>query len=166
MKTTKNQRITLLIALTVVTTISCTKEIQRDDFSWNAVAFTESTDPKFSSYMNEPYINITYPSSVKSDAISFVNGKWSLSGFDYIFSAHNWGEEKIIISLIRDGETLITSEISPQPSTSLNGIKHFSFSHDTPPGKYTIEISLHDHRGITKLNKHPLHSGQDYFIIE
>jgi hypothetical protein len=116
--------------------------------------------------MDQPYVNITYPSAVEEDAISYVDGKWSLTGFNYTFSAHNWGEESITLSLIKDGELLVSSEITPQPSTPTRGYKQFSFSHKTPPGKYTIEISLNDHRGVTRLNRHILHSGQDYFEMK
>lgn len=165
MKTKQTRRIILMITIALISATSCTKEIKKNNLSWNAVAFTESDTPEFRSFMNQPYINITYPSSFSGESISYINGEWTLSGFKYVFSAHNWGDEKITLKLIKNGEPLISSEIVPEPSTPRHDIKQFSFTHEIPPGKYTIDISIHDNRGITQLNRYTLHSGQDYFEV-
>lgn len=113
---------------------SCQKEQSSDLTGWNALTFTESVHNLYSQYMDEPYINLTFPSAISSQELNYDNGIFRLSDRYYAISAHNWDNSRIILRIIKDGEVVNTEELVPE--------NNFAFRFSPLPGEYQFKAAV------------------------
>lgn len=147
---------------------SCQKSAQLQDSGWNALAFTESKSTNYTDYMNEAHINITFPSKTKAKNIVYENGIWKDDDKMYVFNAHNWVDEEIILHIYKDHE--LFKELTLKPKCVYGkelekSLKDFSMNYQPPIGEYSFQISIKDHRGSTLLNGYSLHGGANKMVV-
>ncbi|MDD2419228.1 MAG: hypothetical protein PHV91_02185 [Bacteroidales bacterium] len=147
---------TILIACLILG--ACSKNNIGTTPEWNALSFTESENEEYSSYMNQPYVNLTFPGIVQGNSINFLDGKWEYGGIDYILVPHNWIGGKLKLQLVKNGALDYEHE--------LDLTKPISLEIPLSKGEYSFKASLMDERGETLLNTYPLHGGTNKMIVE
>jgi len=149
--------------------LSCNKEINVEYPIWNALTFTENPSDNYLLYMDDPYVNLTFPGSVEKGEINYINGSWMIERMEYVFIAHNWGERELIIYIIKNGTEVAERVLQPQPPVvgSLdNHIKKFSLKFDTSAGEYSFRAAVKDQRGVTPLLTKVLHSSSNKLVVK
>lgn len=165
------KKINLYLTFALLTSafmLSCNKEAELEFPTWNALAFCENPSDNYLLYMDEPYVNITFPGLVTNNEINYVNGSWMIDKMEYVFIAHNWGEQELIIYIMRKGAEVTERVLLPQPPVvgSLdNHIKKFSLKFDAPAGEYSFSAAVKDQRGITPLLTKVLHNSSNKLVI-
>ncbi len=158
--------VSVLISAAILS--SCSKEYQSCDNGWNAITFTEVESSDFESYMDLPYLNLTFPERVKRGILEFREGFFTLEGFSYVFVGHNWGDREILLHLFRNGSKYFEKSIQPETDTAANtsaGLRNFSFGIVLEPGEYSFAVDVKDERGLTRLNSHLLHSTKGKMVV-
>ena len=149
--------------------LSCNKEINVEYPIWNALTFTENPSDNYLLYMDEPYVNLTFPGSVEKGEINYINGSWMIGTMEYVFIGHNWGEQELIIYIMKKGAEVTERVLLPQPPVvgSLdNHIKKFSLKFDASAGEYSFRAAVKDHRGVTPLLTKVLHNSSNKLVVK
>lgn len=147
---------------------SCQKTDLKEISTWNALSFTESQFTDYSLYMNEPHINITFPSKIVMQDIVYEKGIWINKNFTYVFTAHNWSNSEIVLHIYKENTLFNEFVLKPESSKGsekLASMKDFSLSFLPTQGEYSFKISVKDSRGVTLLNTFPLHGGINKMIV-
>lgn len=147
---------------------SCQKTDFQEDSGWNALAFTESKSSNYSDYMNEPHINISFPSNTDSKSIVYEKGIWKENSKTYVLTAHNWTDKEIIMHIYKDNILFNEFALKPESATGKDfqvSIKDFSLNFTPSPGKYSFKVSVKDQRGVTLLNDYPLHGSSNKMTV-
>lgn len=149
--------------------LSCNKEINVEYPIWNALTFCENPSNDYLQYMDDPYVNLTFPGSVKQGEINYINGSWMVEKMEYVFIAHNWGDSELIIYIMKNGTEVAERVLQPQPPVvgSLdNHIKKFSLKFDASAGEYSFRAAVKDQRGVTPLLTKVLHSSSNKLVVK
>ncbi|MFA5641221.1 MAG: hypothetical protein WCR61_05510 [Bacteroidales bacterium] len=160
-------KITLLL-LTATLFYSCQKTALEEVPTWNALAFTESQSNDYLDYMNEPHINISFPSKTDRKTIIYERGEWREKNSIYILTAHNWKESEVILHIYKGDKLFNEFILKPEVSSNNNkqaSLKEFSLSFQPTPGEYSFKASVKDSRGITLLNLYTLHGSKNKMIV-
>lgn len=162
----KRKLILLLSSLLLL--FSCQKQEVQIESTWNALSFTESHSANYYDYMNEPHVNITFPSKIESKSIIYEHGIWQENKNTYVFVAHNWADKEIILHIYKDDKPFKELVLKPESSTNNSSevtLKDFSVNFVPSPGDYSFEVSVKDIRGITLLNQYCLHGTINKLIV-
>lgn len=163
-----NHYLTFALLLSAIM-LSCNKEAEVEYPTWNALAFSENSSDNYLLYMDEPYVNITFPGLIYNSEIKYVNGSWMMGTMEYVFIGHNWGEQELIIYIMKKGAEITERVLLPQPPVvgSLdNHIKKFSLKFDAPAGEYSFKAAVKDHRGVTPLLTKVLHNSSNKLVVK
>jgi hypothetical protein len=148
--------------------LSCNKETVVEFPTWNALAFCENPSDNYLLYMDEPYVNLTFPGLISNREINYINGSWKIESMEYVLIAHNWGEQELIIYIKKKGAEVTERVLLPQPPVvgSLdNHIKKFSLKFDASAGDYSFSAAVKDNRGITPLLTKVLHNSSNKLVV-
>ncbi len=132
----------LLISLAII--VSCSKS-NPTQISWNAIDYTIENYTNYNQYMDKPYISLTFPNILSQIyEIGYYKGIMKIDKADYIFMAHNWGEQEIEIILYSDNKEVSRTKLKPEypQNRKDTDIATFSFNFPKQKGRYTIEILL------------------------
>ncbi|OFX82110.1 MAG: hypothetical protein A2X20_08560 [Bacteroidetes bacterium GWE2_40_15] len=166
------KKINLYLTIALLTSafmLSCNKETVVEFPTWNALAFCENPSDNYLLYMDDPYVNLTFPGSVEKGEINYINGSWMIGKMEYVFIAHNWGEQELIIYITKKGAEVTERVLLPQPPVvgSLdNHIKKFSLKFDASVGEYSFNAAVKDHRGVTPLLTKVLHNSSNKLVVK
>ncbi|MFA6770476.1 MAG: hypothetical protein WCR71_04815 [Bacteroidales bacterium] len=158
-----------LLFLGITLFLSCQKTDLQETPKWNALTFTESQSTDYLEYMNEPHLNISFPSETEIKEIIYKNGVWAYKNRTYVFIAHNWTDKEIILHVYKNNELLNEFNLKPESESknmSQISIKDFSVSILPTAGEYSFKISVKDSRGITLLNQYCLHNSTNKMIVK
>lgn len=144
------------LLLAVLILCSCQKTTTEELPSWNALSFTESQSSDYLNYMNEPHINITFPSKTDNKTIVYQNGEWKEKNSIYILTTHNWNGNEIILHIYKEEKLFKEFILKPES---------LSISFQPTPGEYSFQASVKDSRGITLLSLYPLHGSKNKMIV-
>lgn len=161
------RHITLLL-LGFALLCSCQKKDLQESSTWNALSFTESLSPDYLDYMNEPHINISFPSKTEINEIVYKKGLWRDKNFIYVLTAHNWADKEIILHIYKGGQLFNESVLKPEPvvgNEAQAAIRDLSLSFQPTPGEYSFKASVKDSRGTTLLNLYPLHGSTNKMVV-
>ena len=149
--------------------LSCNKEIKVENPLWNALAFSENPSDNYLLYMDEPYVNITFPGTVDNQGINYINGSWMRERMEYVFIGHNWEEREFILYIMKNGEQVAERSLQPQPPIAGsfdNHIKKFTLKFETSAGEYSFKAAVKDHRGVTPLHTKVLHNSSNSMVVK
>jgi len=147
---------------------SCQKTEITENSGWNALSFTESLSTNYAHYMNEPHINISFPSNTDKRNINYEKGIWKDNDNTYVFTAHNWTDNEIVLYIYKDNtlfNEFILKPVSDNNPNSSVSLKDFSMSFIPSPGEYSFRISVKDTRGFTELNQYALHGSSNKMVV-
>jgi len=147
---------------------SCQKTDLQENSGWNALAFTESQSTNYLDYMNEPHINISFPSNTDKRNIVYEKGIWKDNNKTYVFTAHNWADNEIILYIYKENTLFNEFVLKPVSVQNLDfqvSLKDLSMNFTPSPGEYSFKVSIKDVRGITELNQYALHGSSNKMIV-